>query len=190
MTKGRPVLFDAYLTRRQWLRSAVTLGAVFLPSRRARAATAPRRSSRGVIVLLLEGGMSHIDTWDPKPDAPAEIRGEFGTIATSVPGLRVGEHLPFLARQAHCFNLLRSVHCEARKDHSPGMHVLLTGHENTSAGVAMERSNTRHPSQAAIIAHRLGVLAPSGVPRAVAVPARTHIHGQVAYTGPAFLGPA
>jgi uncharacterized protein (DUF1501 family) len=183
-------LFHAGLSRRQWLRAGLALGAALLPGRRAPAAALPRRAARGVIVLLLEGGMSHLDTWDPKPDAPAEVRGEFAPIATTVAGLRVGEHLPLLARQAHRYNLLRSVHCDARNDHSPGMHVLLTGHENTAAGVALERRNTRHPSQAAVIARQLGVLTPGGVPRAVAVPARTHIGGQVAYTGPAFLGSA
>jgi uncharacterized protein (DUF1501 family) len=190
MTNDPPCFFHACLTRRQWLRSAVALGAWFLPARRVPAAAVPRRTARGVIVLLLEGGMSHLDTWDPKPDAPAEIRGEFGTIATTIPGLRVGEHLPMLARQTHRFNLLRAVHCDARNDHSPGMHVLLTGHENTAAGVALERRNLHHPSQAAIIARQLGVTSPGGVPRAIAVPARTHIAGQVAYTGPAFLGSA
>jgi hypothetical protein len=169
----------------------VALGAFFGSAGGARGARLPqRRTARGVIVLLLEGGMSHLDTWDPKPAAPAEIRGEFQTIATTLPGVRIGEHLPLLARQANCYNLLRSVHCDARNDHSPGMHLLLTGHENTGAGVALERFNTHYPSQAAIIANRLGVTGPRGVPRAVAVPARSHIGGQVAYTGPAFLGSA
>src|SRR5438045_4116388 len=54
--------------------------------------------ARSCIVLYCWGGMSHHETWDPKPDAPAEYRGEFRPIATTVPGIRIGEHLPYLAR--------------------------------------------------------------------------------------------
>src|SRR5688572_6314701 len=51
------------------------------------------------ILLWMQGGPSHIDTFDPKPDAPAEIRGEFGTVPTTLPGVRFAEHLPLLAKQ-------------------------------------------------------------------------------------------
>src|SRR6516164_7464249 len=149
------------LTRRELLQSSLALGAFCLPGP-VRAASRPR--ARGVIVLMLEGGMSHLESWDPKPNAPAEVRGEFGSLATSIPGLRFSEYLPELARQAHVFNLLRSVNCDARNDHSPGMHVLLTGWENTAAGVAMQRANFAHPAQGAVIAHQLGFTTPDGVP--------------------------
>ncbi len=59
---------------------------------------APQRSAKAVIVLWLWGGPSHLDTFDPKPDAPLEYRGPFEPIATSVPGVRVCELLPGLAR--------------------------------------------------------------------------------------------
>src|SRR5262249_3272383 len=94
------------LTRREWLRSGVALGAFLLPTLGRARPAAPGGQARGVIVLLLEGGMSHLESWDPKPAAPAEIRGEFKAIPTTVPGLRIGEHLPLLARQAHVYNLL------------------------------------------------------------------------------------
>jgi hypothetical protein len=142
------------LTRRQMLRSSLTLGAFVLPRNIGQAAVVTRQPrAQGIIVLMLEGGMSHLESWDPKPDAPAETRGEFGSIATSVAGLRVGEQLQLLAKQAERFNIVRSVHCDARNDHSPGMHLLLTGWENTAAGVAMERSNLRNPSQGSVLAH-------------------------------------
>src|SRR5947208_8362795 len=97
------------------MRAGFTLGAFLLPQASGAAETAARsRRARGTIFIMLEGGMSHLDSWDPKPNAPAEVRGEFGAIATTVPGLRVSEHLPRLARQAHRYNLLRSVHCDAR----------------------------------------------------------------------------
>jgi hypothetical protein len=134
--------------------------------------------------------MSHLDTWDPKPNAPAEIRGEFATIATAVPSLRIGEHLPLLAQQAQRFNLIRSVHCDARNDHSPGTHLVMTGWEHLAAAAAggpRERSNLEHPSQGAIVARQLGLAAPSGVPRFVALPARRHGIGTM-YNTAAFLG--
>jgi hypothetical protein len=173
------------------LRSSLALGAFLLPGALGSATPAPRRRrARGVILIVLEGGMSHLESWDPKPNAPAEVRGEFGTIATTVPGLRIGEYLPRLARQAHLFNVVRSVHCDARNDHSPGMHLLLTGWENTAAGVAMERTNREHPGQGSIVAHQLGVIGPGGAPRSVVVPRSGHINAQVKYNGPLFLGPA
>jgi Protein of unknown function (DUF1501) len=183
-------------TRRQLLQCS--LGAFVFPpalsamgaSRKAGGTTATPPRARGVIHILLEGGMSHLETWDPKPNAPAETRGEFQTIATSLPGLRIGEHMPQLARQAHVYNLIRSMHCDARNDHSPGMHLMLTGWENVAAGVAMERLNLGHPAVGAVIAHQLGVVGPGGAPRSVSLPHRRQIDGAVAYTGSAFLGPS
>ncbi len=55
------------------------------------------RPERSVILLLLVGGPSQLETWDPKPDAPAEVRGPFGSIATRCPGVRISEHLPRMA---------------------------------------------------------------------------------------------
>jgi hypothetical protein len=143
-----------------------------------------------VVLLMLQGGMSHLESWDPKPNAPAEVRGEFRPIATTVPSLHVSEYLPNLARQAHLYNVIRSVHCDARNDHSPGMHILLTGWENTGAGVALERFNYHHPAQGSIVAHQLGVTSARGLPRYVALPRRGQIGGQVNYATPSFLGPA
>ena len=76
------------------------------------------RSAKSVILIWLSGGPSQIDTWDPKPDAPAEIRGPYTTIPTSVPGLRFCEHLPRQAKLAHKFSVIRSVDCSA-SNHTP-----------------------------------------------------------------------
>lgn len=179
------------MTRRQAFRFGLSAFVLPRSSPRAVAASPPARpGAKGVILVLLEGGMSHLETWDPKPDAPAEIRGEFATIATSLPAVRVGEHMPMLAQQAHLYNIIRSVHCDARNDHSPGMHLILTGFENTAAGVALERSNARHPAVGSILAHRRGVMGPGGVPRFVAVPRSHQLGGRVSYSTPAFLGTA
>src|SRR5688572_9187260 len=88
------------LTRREWLRiGGVGLGGLTLPGlldARARSASAgkPAGRAKSVIIFGLIGGPPQHDTWDPKPAAPAEIRGPFGVIPTRTPGLRVGELMP------------------------------------------------------------------------------------------------
>src|SRR4051794_27968928 len=65
--------------------------------------------ARSTILIWLSGGASHVDTWDMKPDAPAEFRGEFRPVATTAPGLSLCEHLPRLATRAHHLAVLRSL---------------------------------------------------------------------------------
>ncbi len=73
------------------------------------------------------GGPSHLDTWDPKPDAPEDIRGPFQTISTTVPGISISEHFPLLAQQAHRLSIVRSMsHDDAA--HLSTAHRALTGH--------------------------------------------------------------
>ncbi len=105
-------------SRRGFLHSSVGLGAFLLPHVSSVAENGPTRSAKSVIVLLLEGGMSHIETWDPKPNGPSAIRGEYQPIRTSNPDLIIGEHMPLLAQQAHRYNVIRSVHSAAR-NHAP-----------------------------------------------------------------------
>ena len=82
-----------------------------------------------MLLLYLQGSPSHIDTWDPKPDAPEGIRGEFKPIATTVPGIRLTEVLPRLARQAHRFTLIRSlgVKPQGLANHGASIYMLMTG---------------------------------------------------------------
>jgi hypothetical protein len=91
--------------------------------------SSPRAKS--IILIWLSGGASHIDTWDMKPDAPAEYRGEFKPIATSAPGVRLCEHLPLLAKQAHHLAIVNSLGHYGRGtgDHHAGYYYNLTGHE-------------------------------------------------------------
>lgn len=87
----------------------------------------PTRRPRACILLFMWGGPAHQDTWDLKPAAPREFRGEFRPIDTKVSGLQICEHLPLLARQADKLNLIRSVtHTDV--DHGTATHFLLTGH--------------------------------------------------------------
>src|SRR5471030_449041 len=75
----------------------------------ARSAVPGRKVAKSTILIWLSGGASHIDTWDMKPDAPAEYRGPFQPIATSAPGVRLCEHLPLTAKQAHHLAVVRSI---------------------------------------------------------------------------------
>src|SRR5262249_43993498 len=81
------------------------------------------------VLLFLTGGPPQLDTWDLKPDAPAEIRGELRPIATNVAGMRISELFPRLARQAHRYCIIRSVthHCTV---HTPAGYAMLTGAEH------------------------------------------------------------
>lgn len=81
------------------------------------------------ILFFLCGGASHVDTWDLKPDAPAEYRGPFRPIATSATGLRLCEHLPMVAQQAHHLAVVNSVGASVNtNDHHAGYYYNLTGH--------------------------------------------------------------
>ena len=120
--------------RREMLRlGGLSLVGLTLPALLAREARAshPRRTTvrgraKSCVLVFMEGGPSHIDLWDMKPQAPAEIRGEFRPIATSVPGLQICEHLPRLARQMHHLALVRSV-THGITDHNAGTYYTLTG---------------------------------------------------------------
>ncbi len=119
------------LTRRSWLKiGALGMGGLALPDLLRAQAPSPRSDSgrlKGVIMVLLPGGPSHIDSFDLKPDAPAEIRGEFRPIATNVPGIQIGETFPRLARSADKLAIIRSL-VGFRDDHNT--HWCTTGWES------------------------------------------------------------
>src|SRR5437867_982273 len=81
---------------------------------------------RSCILIFFFGGPSHLDTWDPKPDAPSEVRGEFRSIATSVPGLHVCEHLPRMAKLMHKVALVRSMR-HGMRNHDSACTQTFTG---------------------------------------------------------------
>ncbi|WP_435010921.1 DUF1501 domain-containing protein [Tundrisphaera lichenicola] len=91
---------------------------IFRLQAKASSANPGARSPKSVILLWLSGGPSHIDMWDPKPNAPAEIRGPFGSIPTKVPGVRFSEHLPRQAAIMDKLTVIRSVDCSA-SNHTP-----------------------------------------------------------------------
>jgi hypothetical protein len=110
-----------------------------------------------VVLIYLQGSPSHIDLWDPKPDAPAEIRGEFKPITTNTPGLLLGEVLPQLAKQSQHFSLVRSIGVDPKglRNHGAAIYMLMTGHDPTNfspTGLAQPPSREDLPSVGANIA--------------------------------------
>jgi hypothetical protein len=95
---------------------------------------ATNASADACIVIFLNGGPSHLDMWDPKPDAPAEIRGEFKPIQTSVPGVLFGEHIPKFAKQMHRCSVIRSAHHSVNNAHAAAVYCALTGHDRGEIG--------------------------------------------------------
>src|SRR6185295_13222267 len=104
--------------RRQFLRvgAAGVVGASLpLAVSSAVDATSGASRAKSVLLVLLSGGPSQLDTLDPKPDAPAEVRGEFSVIGTTIPGVKVYEHLPRLAQQTGRWSIVRSL---AHREHN------------------------------------------------------------------------
>jgi hypothetical protein len=102
------------------------------------------------ILIFLNGGPSHLDMWDMKPDAPPEIRGEFKPMPTSVPGTLLSEHLPGLAKQMHRCALVRSVHHSVNNSHAAAVYCALTGHDRGEKGGGAKP--TDHPAIGSVLA--------------------------------------
>jgi hypothetical protein len=109
------------------------LGTNHVAGLRALAANAPPAKARSVIYIFLSGGLAQQDSFDLKPDAAAEFRGEFKPIATRTSGIRICEHLPRLAQRSHLWALVRSL-THRSNDHSAGHHIMLTGRSDMPPG--------------------------------------------------------
>ena len=121
-------------------------------------------SAKSVISLFMHGGPSHIDMWDPKPDAPEEIRGPFGHIPTKLPGVHVCEHLPLTARIMDKLTLIRSVDCSA-SDHTP---ITMQAGNPLARRTNDGRDGGGYPSMGSVAAKFRGANAP-GMPGYVAL---------------------
>lgn len=126
-------------TRRTMLQAGTIgllgLGMNHLPALRALASdgSAGQAKARTCIYIFLSGGLAQQDSFDLKPDAPAEIRGEFKPIQTNTPGIQVCEHLPLLAQRSHLWSLVRSL-THRSNDHSAGHAIMLTGRTDLPPG--------------------------------------------------------
>jgi len=121
MKKHRPLF-----TRREMLKVGAIGGLTLSQYLRAQAASGKKSSRRSAIFIFLEGGPSHQDTFDLKPDAPARYRGEFKPIPTAVPGIHICEHLPELAKRMKDYAIIRGL-THTIADHGLGKKYLLTG---------------------------------------------------------------
>ena len=171
------------VSRRSFLKvgTLAALG-VSLPDlvRMQQAAAAEGRKPANMIFLWLDGGPSHLETFDLKPDAPAEVRGEFKPIETNVPGIRICEHLPKTAKVMDQFAIIRSV-THNDSNHGAGNHLMTTG-RSTPVPVGCGNAVSYHPSMGSFAARE-----------------RSSAHGLPAYVllgrpmrsgGPNFLGAA
>jgi Protein of unknown function (DUF1501) len=138
------------LSRREFLRvGGVGLGSLGLSLAETDAlGSDPPRGGPAVILLMLVGGPSQLETWDPKPDAPAEIRGPFRSIDTRVPGIRISQHLPRLADRMDRLALIRSIFHDAAPIHETGQQLLQTGQ--------LCRQDEEHPHIGSVAARLLG----------------------------------
>ncbi len=127
--------------------------------------------AKSCIVLFLMGGPAQHSTWDPKPDAPAEVRGPFAAIPTKVPGLFFGELMPLTAAIADKICVLRAV-STGDNAHSSSGYYMLTGRPHQPMN--FENANPGAPNDAPVIGAMLGKLNPSqgGIPSAITIPHR------------------
>ncbi|HJT32099.1 MAG TPA: DUF1501 domain-containing protein [Pirellulales bacterium] len=117
----------------------------------------PPPRAKSVLFLFLFGGPSHLDTFDPKPHAPDEVRGEFQTIATAISGLRICEHLPLFAQRMNRWALVRSMTCNPSfGDHRLAVHGLLGGIDELPAGAGLAASRRDWPSWCAGVEYARG----------------------------------
>ena len=132
------------------LGAALSGGSDLAAGRAPDSAASGAAKARSVIYIFLSGGLSQLESFDLKPDAPEGIRGEFRPIATTTPGIAICEHLPRLARRSHLWALVRSL-THGSNDHSAGHHIMLTGRSDLPPGFDPNRPRPGDwPSIAAI----------------------------------------
>ena len=137
-----------------------------------------RRQADACILIWMDGGPSHYETFDPKPEAPAEIRGEFGTVATKTPGLIFSELMPALADVSDSLAIVRSIRHD-QGNHGAGNHYLMTG-SPPRIPVGCGAFVSFHPSLGSVVSHQVG--APHGIPAYFSIPSMSRSGG------PNFLG--
>ena len=155
-------------TRRDWLEigGASLLGLTWAEWLRAEAPRPSRRQrARACVVIFLWGGPGQQDLWDLKPAAPAEVRGEYRPIATSVPGTHISERLPYLARQADKYTIVRSL-THQDFEHGSAAYTALTGHPHPAPGTNTPARPEDFPTYGAVVGRlraRTGAMPPAVV---------------------------
>ena len=151
---------------------------------RLQAAGVAKPTGKSVILLWLDGGPSHLESYDPKPDAPSEYRGPWGAIRTNVPGIHLSEQLPRHAKLADKMVFLRSLHHD-NGDHFAAAHWMLTGRFGSHSTDQAQK----FPSVGSYVSRIQGANAP-GLPAYVGLPAAESVYLYPGYQGAAYLGRA
>lgn len=137
------------VSRRDFLRvGSLSFAGLSMAERAALAAAQSDRSQKNCILIMMTGGASQLETFDPKPEAPSEIRGPLKAISTSVPGTFLSEAFPQLAQRAGQFSLVRSLYHDAAPIHETGYQLIHTGR------LSKERMN--YPSFGSVVARQWG----------------------------------
>ena len=156
------------------------LGMNHLAGLRAAAAESTTNAGpiRSCIYIFLSGGLSQHDSFDPKPQAPAEIRGEFSSIATQTPGVQICEHLPGLAVRSHLWSMCRSL-THTSNDHSTGHHIMLTGRSDLPPGFNPNQPRPQDWPSIAAVAGAVST-ARNNLPPAAVIPEQlVHYSGRI-----------
>lgn len=132
--------------------------------------------AKACLLLYMDGGPSHIDLWDLKPEAPAEIRGPYSSIATSVSGTRVCELLPLTAGQMHHLVQIRSV-CHQETVHDPAVYQMLTGYKHISSAGNLKVEDTDFPQVGASFA--FADRRPAAMPKVIELPETMKMEARV-----------
>ncbi len=144
----------------------------------AEAVSKPTATAKSCVLIWMDGGPTHFETFDPKPDAPAEVRGEFDHIPTTLPGVHFSQHMQRLATLTDRFSLIRSIR-HNQGNHGAGNHYMMTG-APPRMPVSCGAFVSFHPSIGSVTAKELGQ--PNGLPSYFSL-ARMSRSG-----GPNFLG--
>lgn len=184
-----------FLSRRRWLRvtslgwlaaSLPTIGMPRLSAADGRASAVTRKPIRSCILVFFYGGPSQLETFDPKPQAPVGVRGEYQTISTAVPGIAVGEHLPKVAAVMNRLVLVRSMHHPMRNHNSAAAEVL-TGRTPAGGDLELLADEARsYPTLGSSVSFALGSRA--NVLPYVALPYTIYNVVQLPGQTPGFLG--
>jgi len=180
----------ALIDRRRWLQiGAVSLAGVESTRALHAAASEDFAPIRACIFIFYQGGPSHLDTWDMKPKAPAEVRGPFQPVATAVPGLWASEHLPHLARVADRLTLIRSLR-HGLTNHLPAAFTSLIGRDPVRGDQLIVGQDGNDPPSLGSSVSRARPVERLGIPPFVALPHRMWNEIDVPGQSAGFLGSA
>ncbi len=164
------------VTRRDFLRvGGLTILGLSLPEFLRAASASTGKKDVSCILLWMGGGPSHIDTFDPKPDSPQEIRGDFKAIGTNVSGIQISDKLPKLAKQMDKYSIVRSI-TSPDSSHETATHYLLTGYPGNPS--------VAYPAYGSVIAREKGPQ--NGMPPNMMFGGLPFGYGGAGYMGPAY----